>query len=129
MSIDMLADQLAQHRPEVRHCLTLAGFATLDTTDRNALLSSGARLLHQLHESTTAQMRRPPQPLGRGDRGLDVIGAEDQRAAPHDSLDLCSVARRPFALPLTHLRNDTPQGGAKPLPQTPTQRPSGARLF
>jgi hypothetical protein len=39
------------------------------------------------------------------------------------------VPRTSLRLPLTHLRNDTPEGRAEPRPQTPTQRPAGARLF
>jgi len=128
--IDVLADQLAQRGPEVRHRLTLTSLPALDTTDRDAFLGHATRLLHQLCESAAAQMRRPPQPTSGRHRRLDVIGAECQCTTPHRRLDLRLVARHPFALPPTHVRNDTGGGRASsPLPQTPTQRPTGARLF
>jgi hypothetical protein len=38
------------------------------------------------------------------------------------------VPRGSLTLPLTHLRNDTSGCRAEPRPQTPTQRPTGARL-
>ena len=126
--IDVLADQVAQHSQEIRHGLTSAGFTALHTADRDALVGHGARLLHQLCEASAAQVRRPPQTHRRSDRGVNVIGAEDQRGTPHRSLDLASLARRSFALPSTHVSNDTPEGGAEPLPQTPTRRPTGARV-
>ena len=56
--IDVLADQLAQHGPEVRHRLTSARFPTLDTTDRNAFLGHGTRLLHKLRESAASLAHR-----------------------------------------------------------------------
>lgn len=124
-----LADQVAQNGPEIRHRLTSTWLTALDTTDRDALLGHGARLLHQLRESPTTHMRRPPQMHRCGDRRLDVIGAEDQRGTPHGSLDLRLIARRSFALPSTHVRNDTRGANTSPLPQTPTQRPPGARVF
>jgi hypothetical protein len=127
--VDVLADQIAQDREEVRHRLTSAGFTALDTADRDALLGRGARLLHQLPESPTTQMRRPPQPKSRGDRCLHIVSAEHQRTAPHGCLDLGLVARTALALPSTHVRNDIRGGSSSPLPQTPTQRPTGARLF
>ena len=124
-----LAKQIAQHSPEVRHGLALAWFTALDTADRDALVGHGACVLHQLRESPATQMRRPPQMHRCGDRRVDIIGAEDQRAAPYGRFDLRPVARRTFALPSTHVRNDTGGGSISPLPQTPTRRPTGARLF
>ena len=126
--IDVLADQVAQHGEEIRHRLTSARFTALHTADRDALLGHGARLLHQLCEAATPQVRRPPQTHRRGDRRVNVIGAEDQSSTPHGRLDLRVIARSAFALPLTHIRNGTPEGEAEPLPQTPTQRPTGARV-
>src|SRR5205823_4915204 len=58
----VLADQVAQDGPEIRHSLASARFTALDTADRDALLGHGARLLHHLRESPAAQVRRPPQP-------------------------------------------------------------------
>ena len=127
--VGVLADQVAQDGPEIRHGLALARFTALDTADRDARLGHGARLLHQLRESPAAQVRRPPQPHSRGDRRFDVVGAEDQRGTSHARLDLRPVARRAFALPSTHVRNDTGGGSTSPLPQTPTRRLTGARLF
>lgn len=127
--IDVLADQVAQHREEIRHGLTLARFTSLHTTDRDTLLGQTPRLLHQLCEAPAAQVRRPPQTHRCGDRRVNIIGAEDHRGTPHRSLDLRSVARHPFALPSTHVHNDTAGGCASsPLPQTPTRRPTGARV-
>ena len=126
----MLANQVAQDGPEIWHRLTLAWFTALDTANRDALVGHGARLLHQLRESTATQMRRPPQMPRRGDSCLDVVGAKDQRGTPHGGLNLRLIARCSFALPSTHVRNDNGGGRASsPLPQTPTQRPTGARLF
>jgi len=127
--IDLLADQVAKHSPEVRHRLASTGFPVLDTADRDALVGHSACLLDQLREAAATQMRRPPQPQRRSDRSVDVISSERQRAAPHGRLDFCLEARRAFSLPSTHVRNDTRRRSASPLPQTPTQRPTGARLF
>jgi hypothetical protein len=73
-------------------------------------------------------VRRPPQVHPCGDRRVNIIGAEGQGGTPYCSLDLPSVARRSFTLSSTHVSNDTPEGGTEPLPQTPTQRPTGARV-
>jgi hypothetical protein len=127
--VEVLADQIAQDREEVRHRLTSAGLTPLDTADRDARLGHDAGLVHQLRESSTTQVRRPPQTPSRDDRCLDVISAERQCAAPYSRLDLRLVARRSLALPSTHVRNDTGGANTSPLPQTPTQRPTGARLF
>ena len=120
--------QIAQHREEVRHRLTSARFATLNTADRDTRLGLRSGLLHKLDKPSTAQTRRPPQVHGGVDRDLDVVRAERQRGTAHGSLNLGLKARRSLCLPTTHLPNDTPERGAEPLPQTPTQRPAGARL-
>lgn len=125
----MLVDQIAQDGPEVGHSFALTGFTPFDTANRDAFVGHAPCLLHQLRKASAAQARRPPQPLRCPHGRLDVISAKGQRATPHGSFDLCLVARCPFALPPTHLRNDTGGGRtASPLPQTPTQRPTGARL-
>ena len=127
---DVLADQVAQDREKIRHGLTSARFTALHAAHRDALVGHSAGLLHQLCKSTAAQVRRPPQMHRRGDRRVNIVGAEDHSGTAHGSLDLRSVARHPFVLPLTHVRNDT--GGAcafSPLPQTPTRRPNGRTSF
>ena len=123
-----VGDQIAQHRQEVRHRLASARFATLDCTDRDALLGHSSGLLDKLSKSPTAKTRRPPHVHGGPDRGLDIVGTEGQRCTAYASLDLILEARRSLGLPSTHLPHDTPEGGAEPLPQTLTQRPTGARL-
>lgn len=124
-----IGHQIAQYREEVRHRLTPARFATPNTADRDARLGLRTGLLHKLDKPSTAQTRRPPHVHGGADRDLDVVSAERQRGTAHGSLDLGLKARRSLCLPSTHLPNDTPERGAEPLPQTPTQRPAGARLF
>ena len=127
-TIDVLADQVAQDREEVRHRLATTRFTATDTTDRDALLGHCTRLVYQLGELTTSQTTRPPQSRRGPDRGLDVISAEGQRGAAHGGLDLRVETGHSLGLPSTHPHNDTGGGRAEPRPQTPTQRPTGARV-
>jgi hypothetical protein len=129
LGVGLAAHQIAQYREEVRHRFTSSRYATFDTADRDAFVGCRARLLDQLDKTSAAEMRRPPHVHGSAHRGLNVVGAESQRGTTHRGLDLSLVSRTSLGLPLTHLRNDTPEEGAEPLPQTPTQRPAGARLF
>ena len=124
----LVSHQLAQDREEVRHGLTLAGFTTLDTADRDAFVGRGAGLVHQLGKASAAETRRPPHTHHRVDRGLDIVGTEGQCGTADSGLNLGLVPRGSLTLPLTHLRNDTSGCRAEPRPQTPTQRPTGARL-
>lgn len=129
LGVGLAAHQLAQYREEVRHRFTSSRYTTFDTAGRDAFVGCRARVVDQLDKTSAAETRRPPHVHGGAHRGLDVVGAEGQRGTTHRGLDLSLVPRTSLGLPLTHLRNDTPEGGAEPLPQTPTQRPTGARLF
>ena len=71
----LVAHQIAQDREEVRHGVTLAGFTTLDTANRDAFMGRGAGLVHQLGKASAAEMRRPPHTHHRVDRGLDIVFA------------------------------------------------------
>lgn len=129
LGIGLAAHQITQYRVEVRHRFTSSRYTTFDTADRDAFAGCRARLVDELDKPSAAKMRRPPHVHGRANRCLNVVGVESQRGTPHGGFDLSLVPRTSLPLPLTHLRNDTSEGGAEPLPQTPTQRPTGARLL
>ena len=128
-TIDVLADQVAQDREEVRHRLATTRFTATDTTDRDALLGHCTRLVYQLGELTTSQATRPPQSRRGPDRGLDVISAEGQRGAAHGGLDLRVETGHSLGLPSTHPHNDTGGGRAEPPPPNPHPAPYGRTSF
>lgn len=117
-----VSGEVAQNSQEVRHRLTLAGIAALDTAQRNARLSHIVSLTRQLSEPSATQMTRPPQPDGCADRGLDVISAECHRRAPYALFDLDLEARRTLALPTAHSATIHVGAGRSPAPTAPTQR-------
>ena len=129
MTVPLVGDQVSQHRQEVGHGLAVTSLATFDAAHRDARLRDLVRLTHELSESTAAQVARPPHVDGCTDGSVDIVSPECQRGTAHTCFDLRAKARPSLALPLTHICNDTPEGGAEPLPQTPTRRPTGARLL
>jgi hypothetical protein len=128
-AVPLVGDQVLQHCQEVGHGLAVTSLAAFDAAQGYARLRDLIRLAHELSEPTAAQVARPPHTDGCADRSVDIVSPERQRGTTHAGVDLRSKARASLALPLTHIRNDTPEGGAEPLPQTPTQRPTGARLL
>lgn len=129
MTVPLVGDQVLEHRQEVRHGLAVTSLATFDAAHRDARLRDLVRLTHELSESTAAQVARPPQADGCANRSVDIVSSKRQRGTAHAGFNLRFKARASLALPLTHIRNDTPEEGAEPLPQTPTRRPTGARLL
>jgi len=127
--VPLVGDQVLQHRYEVGHGLAMTSLAAFDAAPRDARLGDLVRVAHELSEATPAQLARPPHADGCADRSLGIISPERQRGTADAGFDLRSKARAALVLPPTHIRNDTPEGGAEPLPQTPTQRPTGARLL
>jgi len=128
-TVPLVGDQVLQHCQEVGHGLAVTSLAAFDAAEGYTRLRDLIRLAHEFSESAAAQVARPPHADGCADGSVDVVSPERQRGTAHAGLDLRSKARASLALPLTHIHNDTPEGGAEPLPQTPTQRPTGARLL
>jgi hypothetical protein len=129
LTLPLLGDQVLQHRQEIGHGLPMTSFATFDAAQRDTRLCDLVRLANELSEPTAARVARPPHAADCADGSVDVVSPERQRGTAYASFDLRCEPRASLALPLTHLRNDTPEGGAEPLPQTPTRRPTGARLL
>jgi len=126
-SPDVVGDEVAQDRQEVRHRLALASIAALDSAQGDARLRHVVRLPDQVREPTPTQMTGPPQANRRTDRGLDVIIPKRHRSAPHALFNLSLEARRSLTLPPTHRANDThlptnAGAGRSPAPAAPTQR-------
>jgi len=110
-------DELTKDREKVRHRLTLARLAVLDSAEGDSRLRHLTRLMHKLREAPPAQTIRPPQPNRCVDRAFDIVVTEIDSRQSNAILDLDSGSgtRAPFADGSSRRDIYEGKGGAPPL--------------